>query len=65
MSAVRAKAVTAQINKLCAELRPDALAIVEGLPTVAGSPWLLTVGGGAPYSNFGHAKAVIEKSPGG
>lgn len=31
MSAVRAKAVTAQINKLCAELRPDALAIVEGL----------------------------------
>lgn len=31
MSANRAKAVTAQINRLCAELRPDALALVEGL----------------------------------
>ena len=31
MSAVRAKAVTTQINKLCAELRPDALALVEGM----------------------------------
>ncbi|MGO0575271.1 acyl-CoA dehydrogenase family protein [Ornithinimicrobium panacihumi] len=31
MSAARSKAVTAQINRLCAELRPDALAIVEGM----------------------------------
>ncbi|WP_238348259.1 acyl-CoA dehydrogenase [Ornithinimicrobium pratense] len=31
MSAARAKAVTAQINKLCAELRPDALSLVEGM----------------------------------
>ncbi|MFX0539446.1 acyl-CoA dehydrogenase [Ornithinimicrobium sp. Y1847] len=31
MSAVRAKAVTSQINRLCAELRPDAIALVEGL----------------------------------
>ena len=31
MSATRSKAVTAQINKLCGELRPKALALVEGL----------------------------------
>jgi acyl-CoA oxidase len=31
MSAARAKAVTAQINKLCIELRPDALGLVEGM----------------------------------
>ncbi|SOC55842.1 acyl-CoA dehydrogenase [Ornithinimicrobium cerasi] len=31
MSAGRAKAVTTQVNKLCAELRPHAVAIVEGL----------------------------------
>ena len=31
MSAARAKAVTAQINKLCAELRPSALGLVEGM----------------------------------
>ena len=31
MSSSRAKAVTAQINKLCTELRPDSLALVEGL----------------------------------
>ncbi|WP_275100781.1 acyl-CoA dehydrogenase [Serinicoccus marinus] len=31
MSAGRAKAVVAQINELCAELRPHALELVEGL----------------------------------
>jgi acyl-CoA oxidase len=31
MSATRAKTVTAQINKLCGELRPHALELVEGL----------------------------------
>jgi acyl-CoA oxidase len=31
MSAARAKAVTAQINKLCGELRPIAVELVEGL----------------------------------
>ncbi|WP_153398305.1 acyl-CoA dehydrogenase family protein [Ornithinicoccus halotolerans] len=31
MSAARAKAVTSQVNQLCADLRPDALALVEGM----------------------------------
>jgi acyl-CoA oxidase len=31
MSAARSKAVTAQVNKLCGELRPHALGLVEGL----------------------------------
>jgi acyl-CoA oxidase len=31
MSAARSKAVTAQINELCRQLRPDALALVEGM----------------------------------
>jgi acyl-CoA oxidase len=30
MSAGRGKAIGAQINALCAELRPDALSLVEG-----------------------------------
>jgi acyl-CoA oxidase len=38
ISAGRSKALGAQLNKLCAELRPDALALVEGLGVPAS--WL-------------------------
>ncbi len=31
MSATRAKAITAQLNELCRQLRPDAIALVEGM----------------------------------
>jgi acyl-CoA oxidase len=38
ISASRSKAIGAQINALCAQLRPDSLAVVEGLGIPA--PWL-------------------------
>jgi integrase len=42
-------------------LSPPALAIVEKLPKFADKPWLLTLDGEHPFSNFGHAKAELDR----
>ena len=42
-------------------LSPPALAIVGALLRFADSPWLLTLDGRHPFSNFGHAKAELDR----
>ena len=42
-------------------LSPPALAIVEALPRFADSPWLLTLDGKHPFSNFGYGKAELDR----
>jgi site-specific recombinase XerD len=41
-------------------LSEPALEIMRGLPTFAGSPWLLSTSGEKPYSNFGFAKSRLD-----
>jgi integrase len=41
-------------------LSEPAVEVVRDLPVFAGSPWLLTIDGRRPYSNFGHAKARLD-----
>jgi integrase len=38
-----------------------ALDTVKAIPRYAGSDWLLTVSGQKPFSNFGHAKAKLDR----
>jgi integrase len=57
LPAARAKANEGRLLPLS----PPALALLEALPRFAGSPWLLTLDGEHPFSNFGHAKAELDR----